>query len=60
MLGFLAMWPTLLTLAMFPVLLVVYLRQAKKKEELVTKEFGREYLEYCKSVPRFFPKWRRQ
>ena len=30
MLGFLIMWPTLLTLLMFPLLVVIYIRLAKK------------------------------
>ncbi len=49
------MWPTLLTLAMFPILLIVYIRLAKQEEKLVRAEFGEEYDEYTKQVPDFLP-----
>jgi protein-S-isoprenylcysteine O-methyltransferase Ste14 len=58
MLGFLLMWPTLLTLAMFPVLVVVYIRLARQEEKLVRQEFANEYAEYAENVPAFLPHWR--
>jgi len=58
MLGFLLMWPTLLTLVMFPVLLIVYVRLAKQEEKLVRQKFGRAYDEYANEVPPFLPTWR--
>lgn len=58
MLGFLLMWPTLLTLLMFPVLVAVYIRLAKKEEQLVRQEFGQAYDDYAAKVPRFLPRWR--
>lgn len=60
MLGFLLMWPTLLTLAMFPVLVVVYIRLARQEEQLVRREFGRAYDEYAENVPAFLPHWKRK
>jgi protein-S-isoprenylcysteine O-methyltransferase Ste14 len=57
MLGFLLMWPTLPTLVMFPVLVVTYVRLAKREEAHVRAEFGRTYDEYCAQVSRFIPKW---
>jgi len=59
MLGFLLMWPTLLTLAMFPVLVAVYIRLAHQEEKLVRQEFGRAYDDYARKVPAFLPRWRR-
>lgn len=59
MLGFLLMWPTLLTLAMFPVLVLVYLRLARQEEELVRREFGRTYDDYAQKVPAFLPGWKK-
>ncbi len=59
MLGFLLMWPTLLTLAMFPVLVVVYIRLARQEEKLVRAEFGATYDDYEKKVAAFLPSWRR-
>lgn len=59
MFGFLLMWPTILTLIMFPILVFVYIRLAHKEEELVRAEFGDAYTEYEKTIPAFFPKiWR--
>lgn len=56
MFGFLVMWPTLLTLVMFPVLVVVYIQLAKKEERLVLKTFGDKYIEYTRTVPMFIPR----
>jgi protein-S-isoprenylcysteine O-methyltransferase Ste14 len=55
MLGFLLMWPTLLTIIMFPVLLYMYYRLAKNEERDMEKEFGQRYREYMKQTPRFIP-----
>lgn len=59
MLGFLVQWPTLLTLAMFPILVIMYVRLAKAEEREAIAEFGDAYREYMKEVPGFFPRlWR--
>ncbi len=55
MLGFLLQWPTLITLVMFPVLLVVYARLAKSEEDDMVREFGEEYETYRRQVPAFIP-----
>ena len=55
MLGFLVMWPTLLTLVMFPILVMVYIRLAKKEEQLVRQEFDPDYSCYARVVPAFIP-----
>ena len=47
LLGFLFQWPTIVTLAMFPVLLVVYWRLAIREEREVRERFGAEYDEYA-------------
>ena len=56
MLGFLVQWPTILTLAMFPVLVVMYVRLAKAEERESVAEFGDAYRKYMKDVPGFIPK----
>jgi protein-S-isoprenylcysteine O-methyltransferase Ste14 len=56
MFGFLLQWPTLLTLIMFPRLLVVYIRLAKREETQVIREFGDEYRRYRARTPAFIPK----
>ena len=56
MLGFLVQWPTLLTLAMFPVLVVMYIRLARHEEKAALAEFGSEYRDYMARVPAFVPR----
>ncbi len=56
MFGFLLQWPTLPTLVMFPILVIVYVRLAKREEELAIKEFGGEYLAYMRHTPAWWPK----
>lgn len=53
--GFLVQWPTIITLVMAPILLIMYNRLAKKEEKKMVELFGEKYLEYSKKVPAFFP-----
>jgi protein-S-isoprenylcysteine O-methyltransferase Ste14 len=57
MFGFLLQWPTIPTLVMFPILLVVYVRLANKEEGIVISEFGDEYLSYMSKTPSWIPKF---
>ena len=59
MIGFLLQWPTLVTLAMFPVLVWIYVRLAKREEEASRAEFGTAWDAYARVVPRFVPKFGR-
>jgi len=54
--GFLFQWPTILTLAMFPVLVFMYWRLALSEEREVTAELGNVYRQYAARVPRFIPR----
>lgn len=56
MFGFLLQWPTLVTLAMFPILVFMYASLAKREERDVTAEFGEAYLRYAARTPAFFPR----
>lgn len=56
MFGFLTEWPTLITLLMFPILVTMYIRLARKEEEDAKKEFGEIWKKYAGRVPAFFPK----
>lgn len=56
MLGFLFQWPTLITLVMFPILVYMYVRLARREEREVAAEFGEVYLSYAKQTPAFFPR----
>lgn len=55
MIGFLVEWPTLITLLMFPVLLRMYIRLARREERAIGAEFAEPYGEYAERVPAFFP-----
>ena len=55
MFGFLLQWPTVLTLAMFPVLVFMYVRLARTEEHEAIREFGDQYRAYMEDVPAFFP-----
>lgn len=57
--GFLLQWPTLLTLAMFPVLLWMYSRLSISEERETEKMFGDAWRNYANKTPRFFPGLRR-
>ncbi|PHS36814.1 MAG: isoprenylcysteine carboxyl methyltransferase [Robiginitomaculum sp.] len=59
MFGFLVQWPTILTLLMFPVLLVMYWRLALKEERDTRAKFGEAYDEYANKTPRFIPRFRK-
>jgi protein-S-isoprenylcysteine O-methyltransferase Ste14 len=55
MFGFLLQWPTLLTLAMFPVLVWMYVRLAREEEREAAATFGTAYESYAVAVPGFIP-----
>jgi protein-S-isoprenylcysteine O-methyltransferase Ste14 len=55
MFGFLLQWPTIITLAMFPVLLVMYGVLAKREEQDAITRFGDSYRQYQAATPAFFP-----
>ncbi len=57
LLGFLLQWPTLLTLLMFPILLVMYWRLAVTEEAEMHAQFGDEFERYAQRTPRFIPHW---
>ena len=56
MFGFLLQWPTLITVVMFPILLVVYARLARREEQDSLAEFGDAYRAYMDSTPAFIPR----
>lgn len=58
--GFLTQWPTILTLIMAPILLVMYVRLATSEDVQLGKEFGADYEIYKHRVGAFFPKWSRR
>jgi protein-S-isoprenylcysteine O-methyltransferase Ste14 len=55
MFGFLLQWPTIPTLIMFPMLIYMYVRLARKEEQDSRREFGEAWDEYAAKTPAFFP-----
>ncbi len=53
--GFLLQWPTLITLAMAPILVFRYVGLARAEEKELQERFGNEYGMYKKVVPGFVP-----
>jgi protein-S-isoprenylcysteine O-methyltransferase Ste14 len=58
MAGFLLQWPTLLTLTMFPILVLAYTRLAVSEEREVRSAFAPQYEAYALGTPRFIPRLR--
>lgn len=53
--GWLIHWPTIPTVLMWPVLVAMYYRLARKEESIMRERFGEEYLEYSIKVPMIIP-----
>lgn len=54
--GFLLQWPTLITLAMFPLLAFVFMRLARGEEQDALAQFGEDYQRYLTATPAFVPR----
>ncbi|PKM88891.1 MAG: isoprenylcysteine carboxylmethyltransferase family protein [Firmicutes bacterium HGW-Firmicutes-12] len=54
-LGMLVEWATLPMLILYPVMVVMYLRLAKREEKDMLQEFDHEYVEYMKKTKMFIP-----
>jgi len=50
-------WPTIFSVALFPIIVLVYVLLARSEERKVVEEFGDEYLAYRRRVPMFIPRW---
>lgn len=49
-------WPTVFSVALFPVIVLVYWLLARNEEKRVLAEFGDEYRAYQRRVPMFIPR----
>jgi len=54
--GMLIQWPTIVTAAMWPILMFMYYRLARREEKEMEKHFGEEYMLYKHQVPMFLPR----
>src|SRR2546430_15113252 len=55
-LGQFVVWPTIATAILWPLLAVLYYRQAKREEAILFEKFGDRFREYASKTPMFFPK----
>lgn len=54
-------WPTIITVVLFPVIVIAYVLLARREERDMLRRFGSAYRDYMQRVPRFFPRrghWR--
>jgi|SRR6056297_1766967 len=50
-------WPTLFSIGLFPVIVLVYVWLAYREEEQMIARFGDAYRTYQRQVPMFIPRW---
>ena len=60
MIGFLLQWPTLITTIMFPILVMVYVRLARREEAEIRAQFGPVWDAYASRTPGFLPRLTRR
>ncbi len=53
--GMLIQWPTIITAAMWPILMLMYYRLARREEKEIETKFEGRYTEYKQRVPMFIP-----
>jgi len=49
-------WPTLFSVAVFPVIVLAYVLLARREERQLLEQFGEQYRAYRRRVPMFFPR----
>jgi protein-S-isoprenylcysteine O-methyltransferase Ste14 len=54
--GMLIQWPTIITAAMWPILMFMYYRLARREEKEMEAAFGNMFAEYKRQVPMFLPR----
>jgi len=55
-LGWLLHWPSVITLALWPILMAAYVWLARREEREIEARFGEAYRIYAGRTPRFFPR----
>ena len=50
-------WPTIFSVALFPIIILVYVLLARSEERAMLNQFGEEYRAYRLRVPGFIPRW---
>lgn len=52
-------WPTIFSIALYPIIILVYVLLARSEESRMLAQFGEEYRTYRLRVPGFIPRWGR-
>lgn len=52
-------WPTIFSISLLPLIVVVYYFLARKEEREMLRKFGDDYRAYQSQVPMFIPQWGR-
>ena len=55
-LGQFLVWPTIPTAILWPLLVVLYRRQAKREEAILSEKFGEHFRQWASKTPMFLPK----
>lgn len=50
-------WPTLFSVGLFPVIVLVYLSLSRSEERRMLEQFGEKFCAYQRRVPMFVPRW---
>lgn len=50
-------WPTVFSVSLFPVIVIVYYFLARKEERAVLSQYGDDYRAYMNRTPMFIPRW---
>ena len=53
-------WITIVTLLLWPLLVILYYRLAKEEDKYSEEQFGEEFREYKRSVPMFISRIRKK
>jgi len=53
--GWLFLWPTLLTIIIYPLCLFVFIYRSLLETRQLEREYGIEFLDYKRKTPAFFP-----
>ncbi|MCL7489685.1 MAG: isoprenylcysteine carboxylmethyltransferase family protein [Desulfobulbaceae bacterium] len=54
--AFMVQWPTFTTMILWPFVIIMYVRLARREEREVMRKFPEQYREYMQHTPMFFPR----
>ncbi|MCS7095125.1 MAG: isoprenylcysteine carboxylmethyltransferase family protein [Thaumarchaeota archaeon] len=54
--GYLVVWPTITSAILWPIIIALYYRAARREERELLNRFGEEFLQYARRTPMFIPR----